>query len=314
LPTRPPASTSHSGPRRVAAIVVSFHPSPALLAQLLGAIAPQVDAVVIVDNTPGGAALPEVAASGTAVIRNSENVGLASAQNQGIRWAAERGFTHVFLLDQDSIAERDCVERLYRAGQDLAEKGAAVGAVGPRVLDNRTGRTYSFKRFTFTGIKHQYCDADADVVPADFLIASGSLISMAALKGVGPMDDGLFIDRVDIDWCLRAAAMGYGIHGVCAARLRHEPGERSRRVWIGGWTEAAVHSPERTYYMVRNSLLLARKPYVPLRWVLNDFLWLCAVVAVSCVIAPRRVRRLRLVARGIWDGLRRVQGPLSRSS
>lgn len=298
--------------RRVVAIVVTYLPSRAALEQLLQAVQPQTEGIVIVDNTPaGGADLPASPSADVAVIRNGRNVGLAAAQNQGIRWAVARGFTHVFMLDQDSVPDRDCVARLYEAALGLAGKGIAVGTVGPCVLDNRTGRAYSFKRFTFTGIKHQHCAAESDLVPTDFVIASGSLTSMEALQAIGAMDDGLFIDRIDIDWCLRAAAMGYGVYGVCAARLRHEPGERSKRVWIGRWTEAAVHSPERTYYMIRNSILLYRKAYAPLRWILNDVLWLSAVVMVSCAIAPKRLRRLRLAAKGIWDGVRRVQGPLS---
>jgi rhamnosyltransferase len=296
-------------PQRVVAVVVTFHPSPELFARLLAAVTPQVDGVVIVDNTPGGAALPGMS-SGATVIRNGENVGLASAQNQGMRLAAERGSTHVLLLDQDSLVAPDCVERLVEALRGLAGNGVRVGAVGPRVLDNRTGRAYSFKRFTFAGIRHAYCGADTQVIPTDFLIASGTLVPIDSLRAIGPMDEGFFIDRVDIDWCLRASAKGYGVYGVCAAQLRHEPGERAARVWLGRWREVALHSPERTYYMVRNSILLARKTYVPLRWAVNDFLWLAGVVLVSCVAAPRRLRRLRLVAKGIWDGLRRAQGPL----
>jgi rhamnosyltransferase len=297
--------------RRVVAIVVTHLPSRAALEQLLQAVKPQTEGILIVDNTPvGGADLPASLSGDVAVIRNGRNVGLAAAQNQGIRWAVARGFTHVFMLDQDSVPDRDCVARLYEAARGLAEKGVAVGAVGPRVLDNRTGRAYSFKRFTFTGTKHSYCRAEADVIATDFVIASGSLIAMEALEAIGPMDEGLFIDRIDIDWCLRAAALGYGVYGVCGARLQHEPGERSRRIWLGRWTEAALHSPERTYYMIRNSVVLYRKAYAPLRWIVNDVVWLVGVVVVSCAVAPARMRRLALVFKGIADGLRRVQGPL----
>lgn len=304
-------TTRTGAARRVAAVVVTYHPSPNALEELLRAITSQTEGVAVVDNTPGtGAVLPDIALSEVAVIRNGANAGLAAAQNQGIRWAAERGFTHVFMLDQDSVPDADCVARLYEAARGMAEKGMAVGTVGPCVLDNRTGRAYSFKRFTFGGIKHKLCSGQSEVVPADFVIASGSLTSMQALQAVGAMDDGLFIDRIDIDWCLRAAAMGYGVYGVCAARMRHEPGERSRRVWIGRWTEAAVHSPERTYYMIRNSIVLYRKPYAPLRWIVNDVVWLAGVVIVSCAVAPGRMRRLGLVLKAIWHGLRRVQGPL----
>jgi rhamnosyltransferase len=104
--------------------------------------------------------------------------------------------------------------------------------------------------------------------------------------------------------------MGRGVYGVCAARLRHEPGERSSRIWIGRWTEMAVHSPERTYYMIRNSIMLYRKAYAPLRWIVNDAIWLFGVVLLSCMVAPARMRRLGFVCKGIRDGLRRIQGPL----
>jgi rhamnosyltransferase len=303
--------TAADAARRVAAVVVTYHPSPNSLEQLLLATTPQTQGVVIVDNTPGGGAeLPGISPS-VAVIRNGANAGLAVAQNQGIRWASEHGFTHVFMLDQDSVPDRDCVARLHDAAQGLVAKGTSVGTVGPCVLDNRTGRAYSFKRFTFGGIKHTFCSEQSEVVPVDFVIASGSLTSMEAFQAVGPMDDALFIDRIDIDWCLRATAMGYGVYGVCAARLQHEPGERSRRIWIGRWTEVALHSPERTYYMIRNSVLLYRRPYAPLRWILNDVFWLAGVVVISCAIAPARLRRLALVLRGVWHGVRGVRGPLT---
>jgi len=302
---------------RVAAVVVTYYPSTEALERLLQATRPQVEAVVIVDNTPsqaGSAIDAQPYDDSVVVIRNRRNAGLAAAQNQGIRWAAAGGFTHVFMLDQDSVPEHGCVERLYAAACDLVSRGFAVGAVGPRVLDRRTGRAYSFKRFTFAGIKHGRCIEAADVIPADFLIASGSLTAMEALQAIGPMDDGLFIDRIDIDWCLRAAAMGQPVFGVCAARLQHEPGEHSRRIWIGRWTEAAVHSPERTYYMIRNSLVLYRKAYAPLRWIVNDAIWLLGVVLVSCAVAPGRLRRLGLALKGVWHGLRRVRGPLTPTS
>jgi rhamnosyltransferase len=296
---------------RVAAVVVTYYPSIQTLERLLQATRPQVQAVIIVDNTPpqAGSTLDAQPYDGSVVvIRNGRNAGLARAQNQGIRWAAAAGFTHVFTLDQDSVPDPACVERLHEALLGLARRGLTVGTVGPRVLDRRTGRAYSFKQFSFTGIRHGHCAREEDVIPADFVIASGSLTPMMSIDAVGPMDEGLFIDRIDIDWCLRAIAMGRPVFGVCAARMQHEPGADSRRLWIGRWVEAAVHAPERNYYMVRNSVALYRKPYAPLRWILNDAIWLAGVVLISCIVAPERLRRVGLALRGLWDGLRRVRG------
>jgi rhamnosyltransferase len=199
---------------------------------------------------------------------------------------------------------------LHEALLGLARRGLTVGAVGPRVLDRRTGRAYSFKRFSFAGIRHGHCAREEDVIPADFVIASGSLTPMVSIDAVGPMDEGLFIDRIDIDWCLRAIAIGRPVFGVCAARMQHEPGAHSMRLWIGRWIEAAVHAPERNYYMVRNSVVIYRRPYAPLRWILNDAIWLVGVVLISCIATPDRIRRVGLAFRGLWDGLRKVQGPL----
>jgi rhamnosyltransferase len=301
---------------RAAAVVVTYHPSVDALTRLLQAVHSQAEATVIVDNTPApGAALPDFIPhdESITVIRNGRNAGLGAAQNQGIRWAQARAFTHVFMLDQDSVPEDGCIARLHEAACGLAERGIAVAAVGPRVVDRRSGRAYSFKRFTFAGIRHSQCRADGHVIPTDFVIASGSLTTMEAFQTVGLMDEGLFIDRIDIDWCLRAASMGRALYGVCAAQLQHEPGEYSRRIWIGRWTEAAVHSPERNYYMVRNSVVLYRKVYAPLRWILNDIAWLCGVILISCAIAPSRMCRVSLVLKGIWDGVRGKQGPLERN-
>ena len=221
---------------------------------------------------------------------------------------------HVFLLDQDSIPAPDCVARLCEAETELRDEGVAVAALGPRIVDRRTGRAYSFKQFSRFGMKRRLCTAQSQLIDADFVIASGTLSSIESMRAVGPMDDGLFIDRIDIDWCLRARAMGRRISGVCGAKLLHEPGQQIKRVWIGRWREIALHSPERTYYMVRNSILLYGRAHSPLRWIVADILWLCGVVLASCLFAPSRFRRVKLAVRAISHGLRKATGPLVETS
>jgi rhamnosyltransferase len=134
---------------------------------------------------------------------------------------------------------------------------------------------------------------------------------MDALEEVGPMEAGLFIDRIDLEWCFRAAAAGRAAYGVCAAELQHEPGDRFVPLGLGHWRQMPVHSATRTYYMVRNSVLLYQRPYAPLRWILNDAIRLLGIVLVSLIIAPERSRRLRLVLNGLIDGLRQVHGALA---
>jgi rhamnosyltransferase len=301
---------------RVAAVIVTFHPAGDALSALLRRLEGHTDATVVIDNTPIKGLLQKMIVASTPVelIENESNVGLAAAQNQGIRWALERDFTHILLLDQDSLPEPGCIAQLCKAARNLEMSGISVGAVGPRIVDARTGRSYSFKKFSMGGSSHQYCSSDSDVVEADFLIASGTLIPIESLQVTGLMDAELFIDRIDIDWCLRSVAAGRKVYGICGARMRHQPGDRSARIWIGRWTETAVHSPERTYYMIRNSILLYRRPYAPLRWIVKDVVWLLGVVLITCAIAPARLRRLGLVFKGIVHGLQSVRGPLGEDN
>src|SRR5688500_17693140 len=126
MPRRETLSTNESADFRLAALVVAYHPEGRAFSELLHAVSTQTDAIVVVDNTPGGARCLQPAsddADMVTIIRNGRNLGLGSAQNQAIHWAMTRGFTHVLILDQDSIPAADCVTRLRNALRGLEAEG-----------------------------------------------------------------------------------------------------------------------------------------------------------------------------------------------
>lgn len=49
----------------------------------------------------------------------------------------------------------------------------------------------------------------------DFLIIFGLLILLVLLDCVGLMDELLFIDNIDMDWCFWVMVVGLGLYGVC---------------------------------------------------------------------------------------------------
>lgn len=283
----------------VHAIVVAFHPDPDRFSLAIGALSAQVDAVIVVDN--GGDAV----APGHTVLRQASNVGVGAAQNIGIRAALDAGATHVLLLDQDSVPAEGMVARL------LAALSGRVAAAGPVFVGEAGGAESRFVRFGLLGFERVRCgDAEA-VVPADFLIASGTLIRADALRDVGLMDESFFIDHVDTDWCLRARARGWGLAGVCSARMSHRLGEST--VHIAG-IPYYQHGALRHYYTFRNSLLLYRRPHARHRWILADALRLVKLLAAMAVFSPPRLANLCAAARGLRDGLRGRTGELSDSA
>ena len=101
----------------------------------------------------------------------------------------------------------------------------------------------------------------------DHLSSSGCLIAMDALAEVGGMEDRLFIDYVDTEWCLRAIYKGYSLFGVGSACMQHDLGDAFVNLFS---RTVPVHSSLRYYYLIRNGLWLLRQPWVSSAWKIMD--------------------------------------------
>lgn len=290
----------------VCAVVVTFNPDPVALQELLARLAGQVASVLVVDNA--SAQRPSTQ-DGVTLILLGSNVGIGAAQNVGIRAAAERGAGFVLLLDQDSLPAPDMAQQLLRAHHDAAPHVQPVAAVGARIVDP-DGRQDGFVRFRHGRYETVALKPGDTGIDCDMLIASGTLIPMAAIDAVGGMAEELFIDKVDTEWCLRARSRGWRLIGAPKALLHHRLGEGAVRIWFGRWRELRLHQPFRYYYMVRNGLLLRRSPHRTPAWCRADLRQLLSIVLYFGLLKPRGFAPLRMMLRGLVDGLRQVSGPL----
>lgn len=308
-----------AGADAICAIVVTYHPQPTVLRELLLRLRPQVGKVLIVDNTPASDAnADEVLASAIAnidaldVVRLGKNLGIATALNAGIEHARAQSFDFVLLSDQDSHPDPAMVATLMAAYEALTDQGVRVGCTCPAFIDLVTGQSVPFQVQEPGRVFYSNCPAERAEPWAEILtaITSGSLVPMHAIDSVGGMRDDMFIDNVDTEWCHRARAKGWRLFGVGDARLEHRLGEGSFRVWYMKWRWFNDCSPPRMYYRVRNFLFLCRQSYVPLRWKIRaGWNWIGNVYAY-CVYSPQRFQHLRWMAKGAFDGLRGKVGSL----
>ncbi|WP_254425008.1 glycosyltransferase family 2 protein [Rhodanobacter sp. B04] len=293
----------------VCAVIVSYQPEPAAISSLVDKVAIQVGAVALVDNASAGGWQQALAESlshrGGALLEQPYNLGLAAAQNIGIAWARSHGYRHVLLLDQDSEPDAGMVASLRQALQALAPN--RIAAVGPRFHDLREHRDAPFVRIGFPLNRKLWCASDTQHIACDFLISSGALIPLEVIDRVGPMDEGLFIDNVDLEWSFRARAQGYALYGACAATMHHRLGD-ARRALPFGIGQVVVHGPLRLYYMMRNRLLLYRMPHTPRAWVAQDVPRVLAKLLLFGVLIGPRLRNLRCMLRGLRDGWRGQRG------
>lgn len=293
----------------VHAVIVSYNPDLPRVAALIASLQEQVAEVIVVDNGSQAdvlAALRQHAeAGGIKLIEFGENRGIATAHNAGIRYALERAATHVMLFDHDSVLEPRCVENLLSAAERLQASGVRIGAVGPQYHDDTSAKRAPFIRFNGLRFTRVYARDDSDVVEANVLISSGCLISREVLAVVGLMDERLFIEGVDWEWCMRASARGYRLYGVAAAKMLHTLGDSGIHI-LG--RVLPLHSPLRHYYVFRNTVVMNRMAHVAFAWKLNFSLRLVVRFGVYMLFAPHRIERCRMIARGICDGLRGRSG------
>ena len=281
----------------VCAVIVTFHPDPAFLERLVSVVSSDAAAVLIIANdcTPPTFVLR----SNVTVELPKTNLGLGAAYNQAARWAAERGASHLLLLDQDSLPQANMIHKLLK----IFTKMTNAAAAGPLWQDSRTGRNGFFVQLSGRG-RQKRIPAPDEIVPVDFLISSGSLIPLAALADIGPFDERLFIDHVDTDWSLRARAKGYRMYGVAGARIDQQFGEQTLTPKVAGLKgRLALYPPQRNYFLLRNSIILWRRPYATWRWIAYDIRRTFLFLLYYLLFVPPRWTRLKWMWRAVREGI-----------
>lgn len=255
---------------------------------------------VVVDNTEQ---VCDAAALGldprVHFLANGANLGIATAINQGVEALIARGCTSAILFDQDSEPSDELLRALPRAMDGELARGAKVALVGPAYEDARLGGIAPFVRFGMWRLQ-RIAPLGTRPLEVDFLITSGSCINLAAWPAIGPMDDALFIDFVDLEWCVRARSKGFSVLGLPTLRLRHELGGEPVR-FLG--RNYPAHSPTRHYYMFRNSVALIRRGYVPWNWKSTELVKMPVRLAIYGLFMRPRFLHLRLSLLGIWHGI-----------
>lgn len=300
-------------PNAVTAVVVTYQPDLTAVSALLRALAPQVDRVVVVDNASDEVLVRELTTVagevGAEIMRLSTNTGIGAAQNVGIGRAREHGAAAVLLSDQDSLPASDMVSELL-AGLDRArEAGVRVAAVGPVTVDERAPQSTLLFEARRWGPRRAAVPAAKDaLIPVVFLLASGALIPTQSFDEVGLMNESWFIDHIDLEWGLRAKQAGLVMYGVPSARLGHHLGDRTIRL-PGRRHGVHIHSPRRNFYMARNTLLLVRSGLLPPAWRVGYVAWIIKYCVFYVFAVGPRWTRLRLLVRGLVDGILGRTGP-----
>ncbi|EMK6669022.1 glycosyltransferase family 2 protein [Vibrio fluvialis] len=289
--------------RKVGALIVAYEPDIENLIFLIERLTPQVDHIVVVDNS-SNISLLKISKRVNKIISLNENLGIATAQNIGIKYLLTSGFQDVILFDQDSMPSESMVSDLLAGRERVSKLGIDVVAVGPLHID-QDDFTECVYVDTSKGKVEILIPSDVkkggnNWVSCDFLIASGCLISKESLDVVGLMEDELFIDCVDIEWGYRALSKGLHCIAILDAKMYHKIGDKPLTILGRNLT---THSPVRHYYFYRNFYSLLKRNYIPSCWKRHTLVKSAIqAVAFSLFLSPR-LKQLEFIIKGVFHGI-----------
>nr|WP_087654546.1 glycosyltransferase family 2 protein [Caballeronia terrestris] len=297
--------TGSAAPVRTGCVVVFYRPDRACV-ERANRLA-SVHRVVVVDNSEERVTAEALGLSASiAYLSNGENLGIATALNQGVGRLIDEDFDSALLFDQDSSPSVELLQQLPLVLADHVARGERIALVGPAYDDARLGGVAPFVQFRYFKLR-RIAPVGNTPIDVDFLITSGSCVNLRCWQEIGPMDDALFIDFVDLEWCARARHKGFRVLGVPWLTLTHELGDEP--VQVLGRTYP-MHSAVRHYYLFRNAVALMARGYIPCTWKSTELVKMPPRLLIYALLPPRNGVHLKMAFKGIWHALRGRAGRL----
>lgn len=255
--------------------------------------------VVAVDNSPD----PDVQLherlreQGMQVIVNRNEGGLAGAYNRGADALLAQQCEVIFLLDQDSGIDASFFAGMMQAAGELSTD---TFLIGPKIYEIQLQRCMPVvppdQRFPKP---FRIDDQTAGLLPTLCIISSGSAISAAAYRTLGPFREDYVIEYVDIEYSLRAKSQNVPVYMNAAVTLRQTHGRIERH----GKLFTTNHSAWRRYYVARNMVhcLHLYRAYCGLHW-FSGLMTIHQAVLVL-LFESQKLTKLTAMACGWLDGM-----------
>lgn len=275
----------------VCAVIVTYNPRSTLIDNIV-AVAAQVGQVVVIDNGSSGDTEQHLHELETRlsckVIRNHQNLGIAAALNMGVKYAIGVGFDWVCTLDQDSRVCDGFISEMLEVYQQTAHP-EVVAFVAPSYVDRNSGVKLPLKRA-----------GNGEILAA---MTSGSMMPSSVFEKLGFFDESLYIDAVDIEFCLRARRKGMLIL-QSSATLFHSLGQTKYYRLFGLRFGVTNHSAGRRYYITRNRLRLLIRYASDWPWMWRESRAMLLDAGKILLAEDDKWNKLRAMASGTVDALR----------
>ena len=221
------------------------------------------------------------------VIKSKKNLGFAGGNNLGIKAAQGK---YLFFVNNDTIFKVFNIQALI----DRLESSPAIGVVCPKIRFAWGSNPIQFTGYTPLSkitVRNQsigFGEKDQGQYdtphPTPYAHGAAMLIKREAIEKTGLMPECFFLYYEELDWSMMFTRAGYQIWYEPQCTIYHKESQSTGQ-----------NSPLRTYYIVRNRLLLVKRNWNGLTKYLT-YAYLIGVVGVRDI--------LKYVLAGKWELVR----------
>lgn len=204
------------------------------------------------------------------LILNESNTGYAKANNQGIKKSSGK---YIFLLNNDTVLHEGAVSELIR----FADKTPDAGVIGSRLLniDNTLQMScYHFPTLLNAikeywlgskGLFEKFAPTGTEPVTVDSVVGAAFLITPAAKKKVGILDERYFAYFEDIDYCRQTWKNGLKVYYLPASVITHYHGATFKKLaneserWKKLIPSSKIYHGVANHYLINSVLWLGQK-------------------------------------------------------
>lgn len=211
------------------------------------------------------------------------NIGIAAAQNLGIKFILEKKTASqgILFFDQDSTVTTEFVNLLSL--EFFENYNSFLGILSPTIVEHSAPKPKNKIILNEVGET----------------ISSGSIISSNCLSICGLMEEELFIDYVDFEFCWRIRKFGFKIYKSDGIYLKHKVGNKIIKFF---GKNIYVPAPFRHYYKYRNGTYLLKKEYTPLYWKKRERIIRLLTPIFVLLLFDNKLERFKYIWKGYQDG------------